>query len=294
MTPTHVSVPGQLLRPGPQPGVQNPFGPVQMRPLLAAPPQSASVEQPHSPVAVMHTGSRPAHWVPFVAEHSVHAPASGPVFWHAGRDGSGQLGPPSAVQGAHVRVAARHTGVVPPQSALPRQLTHTPPPPEVSHRGVAAPQRLVSAGVHTAHAPVGRHSGTLKSQSAPERQPRQVCEPRSQTGRVPAQSALEAHSTQRSVPGSQTWCVAPQTPGFAAAHGTQAPPAHTGAAAPHSASAVQARQVWVAASQTGAADAQSAEDTHDTQRPSAASQRGVPPVQAAAFVTEHAPHAPLG
>jgi hypothetical protein len=132
----------------------------------------------------------------FVAEHSVQAPASVPVFWQAGRAGSGQLGAPSAAHATQVCVVAEQTGVVPPQSALPRQLTQTPPPPEVSHSGTPAAHRLVSVCVQTAHAPEDRQTGNFGSQSALVRQARQVCRPVSQMGRVPAQSVLAAHSTQ--------------------------------------------------------------------------------------------------
>ena len=55
VTPTQVSPLGHPLRPGPHPGMQNPPGPLQTRP-EAAPPQAASVEQPHRPVAARHCG----------------------------------------------------------------------------------------------------------------------------------------------------------------------------------------------------------------------------------------------
>lgn len=224
----------------------------------------------------------------------MQAPASGPVVWHAGRAGSGQLGDPSAAQPMHVCVVAEQTGVVPPQSALPRQLTQTPPPPEVSQSGVAAPQRLVSVVVHAAHAPEGRQTGNLGSQSELDRQLRHVCEPVSQTGRVPAQSELATHSTHRFVVASQALWAGAQAPGFPAAQATHAPPEHTGVAPPHSPSAVQLRHVCVVPSQTGVAPVQSAAAMHATQDPLVVSQSGVVPVHAAALVTEHAPHAPFG
>jgi hypothetical protein len=224
----------------------------------------------------------------------VHAPANGPLVWHAGRAGSGQLGAPSAAQPTHVCVVDEHTGVVPPQSALPRQLTQTPPPPEVSHSGVAAPQRLVSVVVHAAQAPDGRQTGNLGSQSALDRQPRHVCEPVSQTGRAPAQSELATHSTHTFVVVSQALCAGPQAPGFPDAQATHAPPEHTGVAPPHSPSEVQLRHVCVVPSQTGVAPAQSAAATHATHDPLLVSHSGVVPVHEAAFVAEHAPHAPFG
>jgi hypothetical protein len=194
----------------------------------------------------------------------------------------------------HVCVVAEQTGVVPPQSAFPRQLTQTPPPPEVSHSGVAAPQRLVSFVVHAAQAPLGRQTGNLGSQSALDRQMRQVCEPVSQTGCVPEQSELATHSTHRFVATSQAFCTAAQAPGLPDAHATQAPPAQTGVAPPHSLSAAQLRHVCVAPSQTGAAPVQSAAATQATHVPLFVSQRGDVPVHAAVFVAEHAPQLPAG
>jgi hypothetical protein len=293
-TPPQVSFVGQPLWLGPQPGTQKPFGPLQMRPEIAV-PQAASVEHPHRPVAARHSGCAPPHSVAFVAEHSVHAPASGPVFWQAGRAGSGQLGAPSAVQPTQTCVVAAQTGVVPPQSALPRQLTHTPPPPDVSHKGAPAAQRLVSVVVQTAHAPVARQTGNFGSQSALVRQMRHACVPWSQIGCVPEQSALPTHSTHVLDPVSQTLCAVAQAPGLPAAHATHEPLApQTGVAPPHSASTAHARHVCVAPSHTGAPPAQSVDVTHETQRPSAASQSAVAPVHVVVFVVEHAPHAPDG
>ena len=225
----------------------------------------------------------------------MQAPASGPVFWQAGRAGSGQLGPPSAVQPTHEWVADEQTGVVPPQSALPTQLTQTPPPPDASQRGAPAPQRAVSLVVQAAQAPVARHTGDFGSQSAPVRQMRQECEPGSQIGRVPEQSELVAHSTHRLVVVSQTFCAAAHPPGLPAAHATHVPAApQTGVAGPHSASAAHVRQACVVPSQTGIAPPQSADVTQETQSPSVASQSAVAPEQAVLFVAEQAPHAPEG
>jgi hypothetical protein len=270
------------------------LGPLQTRPDVA-PPQSASVEQPHRPVAARHCGCTPTHSAALVAEHSVHAPASGPVFWHAGRAGSGQLGAPSAEHATQACVVAEHTGVVPPQSALPRQLTHTPPPPVVSQRGVAGPQRLLSVAVQAAQAPVLRHTGNAGSQSALVPQARQVCVAPSQMGRTPEQFAKARQSTHVALATSQTFRAVAQTPGLPAPQAWQAPFApQTGAAAPHSASVVHAWQVWLAPSQTGVAPEQSALATHATHLPPATSQSGVAPVQAVVLVAEHAPQAPDG
>jgi hypothetical protein len=296
-TPTQVWPDGHPFRPGPQPATQKPFGPLQTRPESAAPHAAspAAPSQPHRPVAGRHWGRAPAQRAALVVVHSVQAPASGPVFWQAGCAGSGQLGAPSATQPTQVFVVAEQTGVVPPQSAFARQPTQTPPPPLVSHRGVAAPQRLVSAGVQAAHAPVLRHTGNFGSQSALDAQARHVCAPVSQTGRVPRQSAFATHSTQVLVVASQTLAAAAQAPGLPAAHAWQAPVApHTGVAPPHSPSAAQARHVCVAPLHTGVAPLQSAFATHATQAPAAVSQRGAAPPHVVAFVAEHAPHAPDG
>jgi hypothetical protein len=59
-TPTQVAGAGQPLWLGPQPGTQKPFGPLQIRPELAA-PQVASLAHPQRPVATMHWGWRPPH-----------------------------------------------------------------------------------------------------------------------------------------------------------------------------------------------------------------------------------------
>lgn len=225
----------------------------------------------------------------------MHAPASGPVFSQTGCAASGQLGAPSATQPAHVCVVAEHTGVVPPQSALPRHATQTPPPPVVSHSGALAAQWLVSVGVQTAHAPVLRHTGNFGSQSALERHARHTWSEVSQMGRVPEQSVLTTQSTHALVAVSHTCCATAQAPGLPAAHGTHAPAApQTGADTSHSVSTAHARQLCVVPSHTGVAPAQSADDTHATHTPSVASHSAVAPAHAIVFVAEHAPHAPLG
>ena len=225
----------------------------------------------------------------------MHAPASGPVFSQTGCAASGQLGAPSATQPVQVCVVAEQTGVVPPQSALPRQATQTPPPPVVSHSGALAAQWLVSVGVQTAQAPVLRHTGNFGSQSALERHARHVWSEVSQMGRVPEQSALATQSTHALVAVSHTCCATAHAPGLPAAHGTHAPLApHTGADTSHSLSSAQVRQACVVPSHTGVAPPQSADETHATQSPSVASHSAVAPEHAVVFVVEQAPHAPLG
>jgi hypothetical protein len=173
--------------------------------------------------------------------------------------------------------------------------THTPPPPVVSQSGVAAPQRLVSVAVQTAHAPELRHTGNLGSQSELLRQPRHVCVVASHVGRAPAQSALEAHSTQALVVVSQTLPAAGHAPGLPAVHATQTPPAaQTGVDPPQSASTTHPRHVCVAPSHAGVAPLQSALARHVTHVPVAVAHSGVVPVHAVRFVAEQVPHAPPG
>ena len=89
----------------------------------------------------------------------MQAPASGPEAWQAGRDGSGQLGAPSLVQGPQVCVVVEQTGVTPPQSLAVWHPTHTPTPLEVSQSGRDAGHFVVSAGVQAPQAPLGWHTG---------------------------------------------------------------------------------------------------------------------------------------
>jgi hypothetical protein len=185
--PVQVWPVGQLLRGAvPQPGVQIPFGPLQMRPDIM-PPQAGSdigPSQPHRPVDGRHWGLAPPHRLVFAGEHSVQAPASGPAVWQAGRVGSGQLGAPSVVHGPQVRVAVEQSGVTPPQSVLVRQPTQVPTPDELSHSGRAAGQPVVSVGVQAPHAPFGWQIGVVPPHSALLVQPRQVPLAVSQTGVV--------------------------------------------------------------------------------------------------------------
>jgi hypothetical protein len=105
----HVAPEGQPL-PGvwSQPGVQNPPGPLQTRPVSVPQPAAeawdAVASQPQMPSAVRQTGCRPVHIVVLVAAHCVQAPASGPLRWHTGRAGSEHVGGPSAEQATQVRV----------------------------------------------------------------------------------------------------------------------------------------------------------------------------------------------
>ena len=226
----HVIPVGQSLRGAvPQPGVQTPFGPLQIIPDIG-PPQAGSASQPQSPVG-RHSGFSPAHLPALLGEHSVQAPARDPEAWQAGRDGSGQLGAPSLVQGPQVCVVGEQTGVTPPQSAAVRHPTHTPVPLEVSQSGRAAGQLAVLAGVQAPQAPLGWHTGVAPPHWASAVQPPQVPVPALQTGVVPLHALV---------------FFAEQTP--------HAPLGwHAGVVPPQSASAVQPRQLPVAVAQTGVA-----------------------------------------
>lgn len=211
--------PGHPLRGAvPHPGWQIPFDPLQIRPELV-PPQALSSAQPQSPVSGRHCGFAPPHKRALEGVHSVQAPARAPLVWHAGRLGSGQLGAPSVTQGTQTCVVALQFGVTPPQSASPRQPTHTPPPEAVSQSGRDVGQRELSAGVHAPHAPLGRHSGV----AAPH-------------------SAFPAQARQVEVAPSQTGCAAGQAPALPGAQRAQVPaPVQTGVCAGHSASRLHGR-----------------------------------------------------
>jgi len=246
---------------GPQPGTQKPPAPLQTRPEVDEPhagsPEAPS--QPQMPSSVRHWGARPLHNEVFAAEHSVHAPASGPVRWQTGRAGSGQVGAPSAVQATHVRETGEHEGVTPPQSVSSRQATQRPPFAEVSQRGADAGQREVSVGVQAAQAPLGRQRGAAAPQSPSLAQARQDAVARSQTGLTPAQA-----------------------PGLPAAHAAHAPAGvQTGEAAGQSPSLAQARHACVAPSQMGAAVPQSAFPRQAAQAPLSVAQSGVGPAHTA-------------
>ncbi|HSS39643.1 MAG TPA: hypothetical protein VLT58_12825, partial [Polyangia bacterium] len=202
----------------------------------------------------------------------MHAPASGPVVWHTGRLGSGQLGAPSATHETHTCVVGLQFGVTPPQSAAPRQPTHTPPPDVVSQSGRDVGQREASVAVHTPHAPLGRHSGV----AAPH-------------------SPLLAQARQVAVAPSHTGCVAGQAPAFPGAQVAQVPPAvQTGVCAGHSASRLHVRHTWAVPSQIGAAPVQSEFATQPAHWPALTSHTAVAPVHIVLFAAEQVPQAPVG
>jgi hypothetical protein len=114
-------------------------------------------------------------------------------------------------------------------------------------------------------------------------------------GAVPLQSAFETQATQMPVVGSQAGAVAPHFVLFVGEHTPQAPVgSQAGATPPHSPSPVQPRHVWVVASHTGVVPEHCAAERHPTHEPVTALQTGTVPMHCLTFVTEHAPHEPLG
>jgi hypothetical protein len=208
---------GQPLRgASPQPGWQRPPGPPQTRPESAA-PQLWSVAQPQIPRSTRHCGSSGLQSVVFVGVHSLQAPASLPAVRQKGRSGLGQLGAPSAAQGTQVLVVEQ-SGVIPPQSSLPRHPTQTPTPDEVSHLGVVGAQCEVSVAVQAAQAPLARQIGALAGQSLAVPQARQTWAVRSQTGVVPPHWAFDTQATHRPALVSHTGVAPPQRVALLAEH----------------------------------------------------------------------------
>lgn len=182
----HIWLAGQVLWGGrPQPAMHTPTGPLHTRPELMLPhSESPSMsEQPHRPRSVRHSGLGKLQRLALPTEHSVQAPASGPVLLHAGRAGSVQLGAPSVAHGEQTLMGEQN-GVGPAQSAFDRQPTQRLVPS--SHNGVGATQRLRLAALHSPQAPLGRQTGVAPPHSLSARQGRQVFAV-SHTGVVPEQ-----------------------------------------------------------------------------------------------------------
>ena len=96
------------------------------------PEQSAfATQRTQVPEPTSQTGVAPVHAVALPSEHCPHRP----IGWHAGVAPPHSLSPPHARQ---VRNAGSQIGVLPPQSALTRQPTHTFVP--VLQTGVAPEQ----------------------------------------------------------------------------------------------------------------------------------------------------------
>jgi hypothetical protein len=148
----------------------------------------------------------------------------------------------SPAQARQTCAVVLQTGLVPPHSALLMQLTQVPV--GTSHAGVMPVHLLVFVAEQVPQAPEAWQAGVAPPQSASPAQPRQVCEPPSQTGVVPLQSASARQRThfpaavlQRGV--APVHCVLLFTE-----HWPQAPEAwQAGVAPPHSLSPEQARQV---------------------------------------------------
>jgi hypothetical protein len=197
---------------------------------------------------------------------------------------------------AHARqecVVRSHTGVVPPQSESPAHATHVAL--VVSQAGVRPPHFVLFVAEHTPQAPEGSHAGVAAPQSTSAAHGRQVCVTRLHVGAVPLQSALELQATQVPVVGSHAGVVAPHLVLFVAEHTPHAPEgSQAGAMPPHSPSPVQPRHVCVVASHTGVVPEHCAAERHPTHEPVTALQTGTVPMHCLTFVTEHAPHEPLG
>ncbi len=274
-TLVHIKLDGQSLRGDrPQPGVQIPFGPLQISPDIG-PPHSGSdcgPAQPHRPVSGRHSGLMPPQRLALVPEHSVQAPASGPEIWQAGREGLGQFVPPSAVHGPQVCVVVEQTGVTPPQSLASRHPTQAPTPVDVSQSGREVGHFVVLLAVQAPQAPFGWQTGVAPPHSASVTQPRQVPVATEQTGVVPLQAET-----------------------FVAEQAPQAPLGwQTGVAPLHSPSPVQPWQVPATSLQTGVVPLHCALVTQVTQVPLVGLQTGVLPPHRLALLAEQTPQAPLG
>jgi hypothetical protein len=190
---------GQPLRMGAalQPGTQIPTGPLQIKPDVGPPqsPSPATSLQPQMPTLATQRGLAPTQRALLVGEHSVQAPARGPVVWQTGRAGSAQLGAPLTVQGMHWCVAGEQNGVGPAQSLFDTQPTQIPPL-TTSHTGRAAGQAARLVAEHSPQAPLGKQAGVVPPHSPSPPHPRQTLVPPSQTGLSPGQVAALTQPTQ--------------------------------------------------------------------------------------------------
>ena len=148
---------------------------------------------------------------------------------------------------------------------------------------------------HCAQAPLGWQAGATPPHSPSPVQPRQVCEPGSQTGFGPLQSAAARQPTQAPATALQTGVAPVHADTFWAEHWPQAPLGwQAGVDPPQSPSLEHVRQVWVARSQAGVDPVQSEFATQVTQRPVPASQAGVAPLHWVLLEDEQTPQAPFG
>jgi len=100
----------------------------------------------------------------------------------------------SLVQAPQTCVVALQIGVVPEQSALPRQLTQVPLP--VKQKGVVPVQALAFVAEHWPHAPDDWQAGVEPPHSPSPLQPRQAWVAVLHTGAVPLHCAFDTHGTQ--------------------------------------------------------------------------------------------------
>ena len=277
----------------------------------AAPPQSVSPPQAlHVCAVVSHTGLAPPHWafvrqpthVPSVTSHSDVAPtqrrtlvdehwAQAPLAKQAG------VAPPqsaSLAQARHTCVATLHTGIAPLQPLVAVHWTHVPD--VVSQTAVPPVHAETFVAEQAPHEPFPWQAGVAPPPHWPSfAHGRQVWVVPSQTGVVPAQSALARHRTHVPAAGLHTGVAPVQAVRFVAEHWAQAPLGwQAGETPPHSPSLAHARHARVPASQMGVVPAHVVAVRHPTHVPVTVAHTGVVPVQAAAFVVEHAPQAPLG
>jgi hypothetical protein len=252
----------------------------------AVPPHWAADVQPTQSAAVASQTGRlvPAHSVRLLAEHWPHAPLGSHAGAAAGHSAS-------RAQARQVCVPPQ-TGVAPPHCELDVHATHVPV--ATLHAGVAPAHSVRLLAEHWPHTPLGWHAGVAPPHGASLVQPRQVCEPGSQTGAAAPQSALLRHATQKPLFVSHSGVAPVQRVVFVAEHCVHAPVAkQAGVAPPHSASPAQARHVVVASSQTGRVPPQVAFVVHGTQVPLPMLQAGVALEHCDVLLAEHWPHAPL-
>jgi hypothetical protein len=143
--------------------------------------------------------------------------------------------------------------------------------------------------------PEGWHAGAPPPHSPSFVHARQVCVVPSQKGTPPAQSADATHPTHVPVVNWQMEVGPEHWDWFVAEHSAQAPDGwQAGEPPPHSPSPEHARHACVVRSQMGDAPPHWPEPRQPTHTPLTALQTGVAPEHAAAFVAEHAAHAPFG
>jgi hypothetical protein len=152
-----------------------------------APPHCAfEIQGTQVAIGVKQTGVVPEHAVAFVAEHWAQAP----LPWQAG------VAPPQSASPAQARqtcVVVLQTGVAPPHWTFDVQGTHVPL--AVKQTGVAPEQAVALVVEHWPHAPPGWQAGVAPPQSASPAQARQTCVVVLQTGAEPPHWAFDVQGT---------------------------------------------------------------------------------------------------